>query len=49
MPRQAIIDAPGAVHHIIARGIERGRIFQGDQDRMENKSLMMITWYWLTY
>lgn len=35
MPRQARIDAPGAVHHIIARGIERGRIFQDDQDREE--------------
>ena len=33
MPRQARIDAPGAVHHIIARGIERGKIFQDDQDR----------------
>ena len=33
MPRQARIDAPGAVHHVIARGIERGRIFRDDQDR----------------
>ncbi len=33
MPRQARIDAPGAVHHIIARGIERSRIFRDDQDR----------------
>jgi putative transposase len=33
MPRQARIDAPGAIHHIIARGIERGRIFRDDQDR----------------
>ena len=33
MPRQARIDAPGAVHHIIARGIERGRIFRDDEDR----------------
>ena len=33
MPRQARIDAPGAVHHIIARGIERGNIFRDDQDR----------------
>jgi REP element-mobilizing transposase RayT len=33
MPRQARIDAPGAVHHIIARGIERGKIFRGDEDR----------------
>jgi putative transposase len=33
MPRKARIDAPGAVHHIIARGIERGKIFRDDQDR----------------
>ena len=33
MPRQARIDAPGAVHHIIVRGIERRKIFLDDQDR----------------
>ncbi len=33
MPRKARIDAPGAVHHVIARGIERGRIFRDDRDR----------------
>ncbi len=33
MPRQARIDAPGAVHHIIARGIERRKIFRDDKDR----------------
>ncbi len=33
MPRQARIDAPGAVHHIISRGIERSDIFRDDQDR----------------
>jgi len=27
MPRQSRIDAPGALHHIIARGIDRKRIF----------------------
>jgi REP-associated tyrosine transposase len=27
MPRQAGIDAQGALHHIIARGIERKMIF----------------------
>ena len=32
MPRKARIDAPGAVHHLIARGIERGEIFQDDFD-----------------
>jgi len=33
MPRQARIDAPGALHHIIVRGIERRRIFSNDQNR----------------
>lgn len=33
MPRQARIDAPGALHHIIVRGIERRWIFFDDQDR----------------
>lgn len=32
MPRQARIDIPGARHHIICRGIERGDIFLDDQD-----------------
>ncbi|MEW6186396.1 MAG: transposase [Thermodesulfobacteriota bacterium] len=35
MPRQARIDAPGALHHIITRGIERGKIFRDDKDREE--------------
>ncbi len=33
MPRQSRIDAPGALHHIIVRGIERGKIFKDDDDR----------------
>jgi REP element-mobilizing transposase RayT len=32
MPRKSRIDAPGALHHIIARGIERRKIFQDDPD-----------------
>ena len=28
MPRKAIIDAPGALHHVIVRGIERRKIFR---------------------
>ncbi|MEN8807857.1 MAG: transposase [Desulfobacterales bacterium] len=32
MPRQARIDAPGALHHIIIRGIERRSIFKDAQD-----------------
>jgi len=33
MPRKARIDAPGALHHIIGRGIERRKIFLDDSDR----------------
>jgi len=33
MPRKARIDAPGALHHIIVRGIERRKIFYDDDDR----------------
>jgi putative transposase len=33
MPRQARIDIPGALHHIICRGIERRDVFCDDQDR----------------
>jgi len=32
MPRKSRIDAPGALHHIIARGIERRKIFQSKVD-----------------
>ena len=33
MPRKARVDAPCALHHIIARGIERREIFKDDFDR----------------
>jgi len=33
MPRKARIDAPGALHHIIIRGIERRAIFKDNADR----------------
>ncbi len=33
MPRKARIDAAGALHLIIVRGIERRRIFSDYQDR----------------
>ena len=32
MPRKARIDAPGALHHIVARGIDRRSIFEDDTD-----------------
>src|SRR5512139_175527 len=33
MPRKARLDAPGALHHIVVRGIERRKIFYDDNDR----------------
>jgi len=33
MPRKSRIDAPGALHHIIVRGINRKKIFFDDPDR----------------
>ena len=33
MPRKARVDAPGALHHIICRGIERRKIFMDDADK----------------
>ncbi len=33
MPRQARIDTPGALHHIMIRGIEGRNIFQDNKDR----------------
>jgi REP element-mobilizing transposase RayT len=33
MPRKARIDAPGALHHVIGRGIERRKIFWSNSDR----------------
>jgi len=33
MPRQPRLDTPGALHHVMIRGIERRRIFMDDKDR----------------
>jgi hypothetical protein len=35
MPRQARLDAPGTLHHVMIRGIERSLIFKDDQDRQD--------------
>ena len=32
MPRRARVDVPGALHHIVIRGIERKAIFKDDTD-----------------
>jgi REP element-mobilizing transposase RayT len=33
MPRRSRIDAPGALHHLLVRGIERRAVFRDDADR----------------
>jgi len=33
MPRGPRLDAPGILHHVIVRGIERRQIFRTDRDR----------------
>ena len=33
MPRLARLDAPGVLHHVVGRGIERKEIFKSDIDR----------------
>ena len=35
MPRQARLDAPGILHHVMIRGIERRKIFINDRDRKD--------------
>jgi len=42
MPRQARLDAPGTLHHVMIRGIERSPIFKDDQDREDFISRMGI-------
>ena len=33
MPRQARLDSPGALHHVMIRGTEGEVLFQEDKDR----------------
>ncbi|MEW6114667.1 MAG: transposase, partial [Thermodesulfobacteriota bacterium] len=33
MPRKSRIDVAGALHHVMVRGIERGKVFRSDTDR----------------
>jgi len=35
MPRQARLDAPGTLHHVMVRGIEGTNIFRTDKDRSD--------------
>jgi len=34
MPRKTRMDAPGALHHVIIRGMERRKIFRSDDERL---------------
>jgi hypothetical protein len=44
MPRKARIDTPGALHHIIAKGIEQRKIFQpGKQPVKVNQDVFSVT------
>ena len=36
MPRQPRLDAPGALYHVMGRGIERTPLFANDGDREES-------------
>ena len=35
MPRHRRLEIPGAIYHVIARGIERREIYKDDDDRKE--------------
>jgi len=40
MPRQSRIDFPGALHHVIIRGINRAEIFRDHHDRTRFVTLL---------
>ncbi len=54
MPRQPRLDTPGALHHVMGRGIEGTRIFRTERDREDflerlselsmNKDLIVYAW-----
>jgi putative transposase len=44
MPRHARLDAPGALHHVIGRGIEGAAIFRTDGDRTDFLSRIADLW-----
>jgi len=35
MPRQSRLDAPGALHHVMGRGIDRVKIFKSKVDKKD--------------
>jgi hypothetical protein len=42
MPRQARIDIPGALHHIIVRGIEGRKIFKDNAENSQSPQFVML-------
>ena len=42
MPRGPRLDAPGTLHHVMVRGIERRRIFESDRDREDFRNRLML-------
>jgi REP element-mobilizing transposase RayT len=47
MLRQARLDAPGTLHHVMIRGIEGAKIFEDDEDR-ENFLSRVGKLVWIT-
>jgi len=43
MPRRSRIDAAGALHYVMTRGIERGEVFSSETDCAKR---MSICWNW---
>ncbi len=43
MPRLARLDAPGVLHHIIIRGIERRKIFRDDKDNLVDRLSILLS------
>ncbi|MBK5102523.1 MAG: transposase, partial [Desulfobacteraceae bacterium] len=43
MPRLARLDAPGVLHHVMGRGIERRKIFLNDEDRDDFIGRLAVT------
>jgi len=52
MPRQARLDAPGTLHQVMGRGMERSRIFRNDSDGEDFLSRLADLWRqgaWVVY
>jgi len=47
LPRQARLDAPGTLHHVIVRGIEKRQIVDDNKDRADfvnRMGALIIVW-----